>query len=160
MSHHHLPPTLRLGPVSFTVTDLDRSIRFYQDDIGLRVHERDDADAMLGDGELDLLALTEEPDARPAGRHAGLYHVAIRYPTRAALADAYRRLRDVEWPIRQATDHGTHEAIYLSDPDGNDLELMWDRPPDQWPHDDRGHISAVATKDLDLDELARVDAEA
>ena len=59
---------------------------------------------------------------------AGLHHVAIRYPTRAGLADALRRLREVDWPIRQATDHGTHEAIYISDPDGNDLELCWDRP--------------------------------
>jgi catechol 2,3-dioxygenase len=82
----------------------------------------------------------------------GRHHVAIRYPTRPALADALRRLREVDWPIRQATDHGTHEAIYLSDPDGNDLELMWDRPPDQWPRDGDGH-SAFADGELDLDRL-------
>ena len=83
---------------------------------------------------------------------AGLHHVAIRYPTRVALADALQRLRSVDWPIRQATDHGTHEAIYLSDPDGNDLELAWDRPPAQWPRDEHGQIGFFDS-DLDLDRL-------
>jgi catechol 2,3-dioxygenase len=82
----------------------------------------------------------------------GLHHVAIRYPTRAGLADALRRLREVDWPIRQATDHGTHEAIYISDPDGNDLELCWDRSPDQWPQ--TGEEYARAQGELDLDRLA------
>ncbi|HEY0388404.1 MAG TPA: VOC family protein [Gaiellales bacterium] len=85
---------------------------------------------------------------------AGLHHVAIRYPTRPALADALRRLRQIGWPIRQATDHGTHEAIYLSDPDGNDLELMWDRQPEEWPRDAGGRIRFVGD-DLDLDGLLR-----
>jgi catechol 2,3-dioxygenase len=79
--------------------------------------------------------------------------VAIRYPTRAALADALRRLRSVDWPIRQATDHGTHEAIYISDPDGNDVELMWDRDPSEWPRDASGHAVGAFGPDLDLDAL-------
>jgi catechol 2,3-dioxygenase len=83
---------------------------------------------------------------------AGLHHVAILYPTRAGLADAVRRLQAVDWPLRQLTDHGTHEAIYLSDPDGNDLELAWDRPPAQWPRDEHGQIGFFDT-DLDLDRL-------
>ena len=83
---------------------------------------------------------------------AGLHHVAIRYPTRPALADALQRLREASWPIRQATDHGTHEAIYLSDPDGNDVELTCDRAPEHWPRDAEGHI-AFADSDLDLDRL-------
>jgi len=85
---------------------------------------------------------------------AGLHHVAIRYPTRAGLADALARLRQADWPIRQSTDHGTHEAIYLSDPDGNDLELMCDRPPEQWPRDAQGHIGFVDSH-LDLDALLK-----
>ena len=85
---------------------------------------------------------------------AGLHHVAIRYPSRAALADALRRVRAAGMPIRQASDHGTHEAIYLSDPDGNDLELMWDRPFDAWPRDALGHVQG-RFGDLDLDALAR-----
>jgi catechol 2,3-dioxygenase len=86
---------------------------------------------------------------------AGLHHVAILYPTRAALADALRRLRSVDWPIRQATDHGTHEAIYLSDPDRNDLELYCDRPPEQWPRAADGTLFGTAGSDLDLDALLR-----
>jgi catechol 2,3-dioxygenase len=84
---------------------------------------------------------------------AGLHHVAIRYPSRAALADALLRLRTVGWPIRQASDHGTHEAIYVSDPDGNDLELCWDRPFEAWPRDALGHLELIFD-DLDLDALA------
>ena len=84
---------------------------------------------------------------------AGLHHVALRYPTRAGLADAYARLRAVDWPIRQATDHGTHEAIYSSDPDGNDVELMWDRPFDAWPRDADGHLTGGFGPDIDLEAL-------
>jgi catechol 2,3-dioxygenase len=83
----------------------------------------------------------------------GLHHVALRYPTRAGLADAYRRIRDAGVPVRQASDHGTHEAIYLSDPDGNDLELMWDRPPDRWPRDEQGRLASELGPELDLDAL-------
>ena len=67
--------------------------------------------------------------------------------------DALRRLRAAEWPVRQASDHGTHEAIYISDPDGNDLELTWDRPFDAWPRDALGHLQGLFD-DLDLDALA------
>ena len=84
---------------------------------------------------------------------AGLHHVAIRYPTRAGLADALRRLRAVDWPIRQASDHGTHEAIYISDPDGNDLELCWDRPHRGVAARRLGRLGVEAFGDLDLDAL-------
>jgi catechol 2,3-dioxygenase len=86
---------------------------------------------------------------------AGLHHVAILYPTRAGLADAVRRLQAVDWPLRQLTDHGTHEAVYISDPDGNDLELYWDRPESEWPVDDEGHL-AFAGGELDLEDLLTV----
>jgi catechol 2,3-dioxygenase len=82
----------------------------------------------------------------------GLHHVAINYPTRPALADALRRLDAIGHPIRQASDHGTHEAIYISDPDGNDLELAWDRPQARWPRDEHGRL-AMTFGDLDLDDL-------
>jgi catechol 2,3-dioxygenase len=82
----------------------------------------------------------------------GLHHVAINYPTRPALADALRRLDAIGHPIRQASDHGTHEAIYISDPDGNDLELAWDRPQARWPRDAHGRL-AMTFGDLDLDDL-------
>jgi len=83
---------------------------------------------------------------------AGLHHVAIRYPTKATLADALRRLQEVDWPLRQTTDDGTHLAIYISDPDGNDLELCWDRAFDERPRDADGHLQGKSA-DLDLEEL-------
>src|SRR3982750_2869600 len=74
---------------------------------------------------------------------AGLHHGALLYPPRAALADAVRRLRDVDWPLRQISDHGTHLAIYISDPDGNHLELAWDRPVEERPRDEAGRGGAA-----------------
>src|SRR5688500_16699699 len=128
-----LPATLRLGAAHLTVSDLDRSVGFYQDALGLRQHRRDDAVAALGTGGEDLLVLHEEPGARPAGRHAGLYHFALLYPTREELARAVQRLAVTRTPISGASDHGVSEAIYLPDPDGNGIELYADRPRDAWP---------------------------
>jgi catechol 2,3-dioxygenase len=82
----------------------------------------------------------------------GLHHVAILFATRAGLADVVRRLIEADWPLRQLADHGTHEAVYVSDPDGNDLELYWDRPPKKWPRTEAGHLEFTGG-DLDLDEL-------
>ena len=79
--------------------------------------------------------------------------MALAYPSRRALADAYRRLKNADWPIRQTADHGTHEAIYVTDPDGNDVELMWDRPFERWPRDEHGHLIGQFGDELDLGEL-------
>jgi catechol 2,3-dioxygenase len=128
-----LPATLRLGAVHLTVTDLDRSVAFYEDSIGLRLHRREGGVAAMGVGEEDLLVLYEEPEARRAGRHAGLYHYALLYPSRDELAHAALRLAATKTPIQGASDHGTHEAIYLPDPDGNGIELAADRPRERWP---------------------------
>ena len=115
-----LPAGLRLGPAHLTVTDLDRSVAFYGDVVGLRVHRREGAAAALGGGEgEEALVLVEEPGAAAAGRHAGLYHVALLYPSREELAHAVGRIAVTHAPIEGASDHGTHEAIYLSDPDRN-----------------------------------------
>src|SRR5829696_1630230 len=123
-----LPATLRLGAVHLTVTDLDRSVALYEKAIGLRLHRREDSLAVMGAGEEDLLVLYEEPGARRAGRHAGLYHFALLFPSREELARAALRLAATKTPIQGASDHGTHEAIYLPDPDGNGIELAADRP--------------------------------
>jgi catechol 2,3-dioxygenase len=128
-----LPATTRLGPAHLTVTDLDRALAFYRDLVGLHLHSRSGSDATIGDGEEETLVLVEEPGARRAGRHAGLYHVALLYPTRVELARAALRLGASRTPIQGASDHGTHDAIYLADPDGNGVELAADNPREQWP---------------------------
>jgi catechol 2,3-dioxygenase len=151
-----LPATLRPGAVHLTVSDLERSLAFYTDALGLRLHRRDDGAAALGAGEEDVLVLTEARDARPAGRHAGLYHVALLYPSRAELARAAVRLADRRTLIEGASDHGTHEAIYLADPDGNGLELAADRPRAQWP-DLRTYVGGPRA--LDVPDLLGVVAD-
>ena len=126
--------TLHLGPAHLTVTDLDRALEFYERALGLRVRTRDAESATLhAGGGADLLVLVAEPGARPAGRHAGLYHVALLHPSRHELARAAARLAETRTPILGASDHGISEAIYLPDPDGNEIELAADRPRDAWP---------------------------
>lgn len=146
-----LPATLRLGPVHLTVTSLDRSVAWYQRALGLRVHRHDVTEAALGDGEVDVLVLHEDGTARPAGRHAGLYHYALLYPTREELARAALRLAATQTPIQGLSDHLTHEAIYLPDPDGNGIELAADRPRDQWPSPQRAY--GAGPQPLDTDAL-------
>src|SRR5918912_3850010 len=101
--------------------------------MGLGVHRREDSVAVMGAGEEDLVVLYEEPSARRAGRHAGLYHFALLFPSRQELARAALRLAARKTPIQGASDHGTHEAIYLPDPDRNGIELAADRPRELWP---------------------------
>jgi catechol 2,3-dioxygenase len=148
-----LPATLRLGAVHLTVSDLDRSVAFYQDALGLRHQRREDPVAALGAGGEELVVLHEEPGARPAGRHAGLYHYALLFPSREELARAVGRLAATRTPLDGASDHGVSEAIYLSDPDGNGIELYADRPREAWPPAPPGERIGMYTRALDLDDL-------
>ena len=143
-----LPATLRLGPANLTVSDLDRSVAWYQEVLGLRVHAHEATVAELGDGAETVLVLHEDPRAQPAGRHAGLYHFALLYPSREELARAALRLAATRTPIEGASDHRTHEAIYLPDPDGNGIELAADRPREAWPAD-LGYAGGPAPLDLE-----------
>jgi catechol 2,3-dioxygenase len=147
-----LPANLSLGPVELTVTSLDRSIEWYETALGLRLHSRADGIAELGDGTTVVLRLVEDPQAQPAGRHAGLYHYALLYPSREELGRAVIRLIGLRTPVQGASDHGTHEAIYLPDPDGNGIELAADRPRDQWPTPDE-EFSRGGPMPLDVDNL-------
>jgi catechol 2,3-dioxygenase len=146
-----LPATLRLGPVHLTVTDLDRSVGFYEDAIGLQLHRREGPIAVMGAGGEDLLTLVEEPGARPAGRHAGLYHFALLHPSREELARAAQRLAATRTPISGASDHGISEAIYLPDPDENGIELAADRPRERWG--DLKDPTTIGPRPLDLQGL-------
>jgi catechol 2,3-dioxygenase len=127
-----LPATLRVGPVELTVTDLDRSVDFYERAIGLQPHRREDGRAAMGAGGEDLLVLVEDPQAQHAGRHAGLYHFALLHPSRHELARAAYRLAATRTRITGASDHGISEAIYLPDPDDNGIELAADRGREHW----------------------------
>jgi catechol 2,3-dioxygenase len=142
------------------VSDVDRSVAFYQRALGLRVHAHDATRAELGDGHETVVVLYEDGQAGPAGRHAGLYHYALLYPSREALARAAVRLASTRTPIQGASDHGTHEAIYLGDPDGNGIELAADRPREVWPTPEE-EFSRGGPRPLDFDSLfAAVETEA
>jgi len=117
----------------------------------LRDHARTDGRSVLGAGAEDLLVLIEEPAARPAGRHAGLYHFALLHPSRLELSRAARRLLETHTPISGASDHGISEAIYLPDPDGNGIELAADRGRERWG--DLGNPATVGPAALDLQGL-------
>jgi catechol 2,3-dioxygenase len=136
MSTHEstvLGTATRMGAVHLTVTDLDRSVAWYEQALGLQLQRRDENVAALGAGSEDLVVLREDPSAHPSGRHAGLYHLALLFPSREGLARAAQRLAVTRTPIEGASDHGISEAIYLPDPDGNGIELAADRPREAWP---------------------------
>jgi catechol 2,3-dioxygenase len=147
-----LPATLRLGVVHLTVTDLDRSVAWYQSALGLRVHRHDVDTAALGDGGAEVLVLHEDSTAGQPGRTSGLYHYALLFGSREELARTALRLAAAKAPIQGASDHGTHEAIYLPDLDGNGIELAADRPREQWPTPEE-EFTGDGPKRLDLDAL-------
>jgi catechol 2,3-dioxygenase len=151
-----LDPGVDIGHVHLKTADIDRVEAFYVGVLGFDVVVRlpDALFISAGGYHHDLGFNTwQSKGGSPAPPTAtGLYHVAIRYPTRAALGDALARLLEVRWPLDGATDHGTHEALYLRDPDQNGLELYWDRPQEQWPLDGEGHLTFVGGR-VDLDDL-------
>ena len=148
-----LPDALRLGATRLVVTDLERSTAFYQDVLGLtRLADSAEGIARFGGAaDIAILELAELPGARRAGRHAGLYHVALLFPTREELARVVERIAATRTRIDGASDHGTHEAIYLPDPDGNGIELAADRPRDTWP--DLSNIEEIRPRPLDMHAL-------
>lgn len=125
-------PATRLGHVQLTVADLEREVAFYQDVLGLSAIRRGPGQASLGAGGTELLRLVERSGARRVPRTTGLYHFALLAPTREPLAQWLRRIAQTRTPIQGMVDHWTHEAIYLPDPEGNGIELAWDRPREQW----------------------------
>jgi len=127
-----VPAQTRPGAVHLTVSDLDRSIGYYESAVGLRVHDRAGDRAALGAGGEDLLVLSELPGARPAHGHAGLYHFALLVPQRDDLARWLAHAARDGVALVGLSDHFVSEAIYLSDPDDHGIEIYWDRPRDVW----------------------------
>ncbi len=157
---------VRLGHAHLRTADIDRVRYFYVDVLGFDViAERRDVPGWGTVGDVLFLSAggyhhhlgfntwkSKDSGPMPDG-FTGLHHIAIAYPSRRALADAYRRLRAIAWPIRQAESYSTHDAIYVIDPDGNTLELMWDKPPEEWARDSEGHQAMIFGEPLDLEEL-------
>ena len=146
-----------IGHVHLKVADLDRSLAFYCDVLGFELTQRfGQSAAFISAGgyhhHLGLNTWESRGGSPPGPGATGLYHVAIRYPDRATLADALRRLVENRIPITGATDHGVSEAIYLRDPDENGLELYRDRPREEWPRRANGEL-AMFNAPLDLDAL-------
>lgn len=138
MTEASIPAGAHIGHVHLKVADLERAIGFYRDVMGFDLlHRFGDQAAFLSAGGYHHhigLNTWESKGGTPAPPgHSGLYHFAINYPTRRDLAVALKRLLDHRWAIGGASDHGTHEAIYLDDPDGNGIELAWDRDQSEWP---------------------------
>src|SRR5215475_7443901 len=149
-----IDPGVRIGHVHLKVADLDRALAFYCDVLGFGLMQRlgDEAAFVSAGGyhhHIGLNTWHSKGGSPPPPGTTGLFHVAIRYPTRRALADAVRRLAEAGVPISGASDHGVSEAIYLDDPDGNGVELYRDRPQAEWPRDAAGNLTMI-TKALDL----------
>ena len=147
-----------IGHVHLKTANIDRIYAFYVDILGFDVVARMPTALFLSSGgyhhHLAFNTWESEGGTPPPPGTTGLYHVAIRYPTRASLGDALMRLVNSKWPLEGVNDHGTHEALYLRDPDDNGLELYWDRPESEWPLDEQGHL-AFTQKQLDLEGLLK-----
>ena len=152
-------PHVTIGHVHLKVADLERSLRFYCDVLGFDLMQRmSDQAAFVSAGgyhhHIGLNTWDSRGGSPPPPGATGLFHIGILYPTRAALADAVRGLMKARIRLDGASDHGVSEAIYLRDPDGNGIELYWDRPKEQWPRTSKGELG-MGTEPLDLEGLLR-----
>jgi catechol 2,3-dioxygenase len=151
-------PDARIGHVHLKVADLDRAIAFYGGVLGFELTQKYGTQAaFLSAGgyhhHIGLNTWHSKGAPPPPAHSTGLFHLAIRYPDRRSLADALRRLSDAGVPLGGASDHGVSEALYLSDPDGNGIELYRDRPREEWPRTPGGEEIAMVTEPLDLRDL-------
>ncbi len=154
-----IDPRVRIGHVHLKVADLERALGFYCGVLGFAVTQRyGPSAAFVSAGgyhhHIGLNTWESRGGPPPAPGTTGLYHVAILYPSRAALADALRRVMAAGIRLDGASDHGVSEALYLRDPDGNGVELCWDRPEDQWPRAADGTLAMVSDR-LDVAGLLR-----
>lgn len=154
---YKVPAEARIGHVHLKVSNLDKALKFYRDILGFEITERigDQAVFLSAGGyhhHIGLNTWHSEGAGRASKSGVGLFHAAILYPTRKDLAFVVKRLFEKGYPLEGAADHGVSEAIYLDDPDGNGIELYWDKPREEWPEDDEGGIK-MYTHRLDLKSL-------
>jgi catechol 2,3-dioxygenase len=152
-----IDPGVDIGHVHLKVADLDRALGFYVGVLGFELQQRLGSQAAFVSAggyhhHIGLNTWESRGGSPPPPGTTGLFHLAIRYPARKALADALRRLLAAGVPLQGASDHGVSEALYLSDPDGNGVELYWDRPQAAWPRSADGTL-AMVTEPLDLRAL-------
>jgi len=157
MSDNPISSEVRIGHVHLKVADLERALRFYCGVLGFELMQRHgDEVAFISAGgyhhHIGLNTWESAGGQPPPPNSTGLYHFAILYPNRAELADALRRLIKAGIPLEGASDHGVSEALYLRDPDGNGIELYWDRPKEEWPRSNVNRVQ-MYTRPLDLDAL-------
>jgi catechol 2,3-dioxygenase len=156
-SNPKIDPRVCIGHVHLKVADLERALGFYCDVLGFELTQRYGAGAAFVSAggyhhHIGLNTWESLSGSPPTTGTTGLYHLAILYPTRVALADAFRRLMDAGISLDGASNHGVSEALYLRDPDQNGVELYWDRPSADWPRDAAGNL-AMFTEPLDLKSL-------
>ena len=157
-------PDVKIGHVHLTVSDLQKSLKFYRDLLGFEITTTfGDSAVFLSAGgyhhHIGLNTWNGKGATPPPPGHTGLYHFALLYPSRKALAKVVKRLYELNFPIAGASDHGVSESIYLTDPDGNGVELYADRPLEEWPINEKGHLE-MTTKHLDLlDLLSELDRD-
>jgi catechol 2,3-dioxygenase len=157
MSDYKIPAQTRIGHVHLKVSDIQKSLAFYGGLLGFEVQMMygDQAAFISAGGYHHHIGLNtwHSKGASPAPEYApGLYHTAILYPERKDLAAILQRLIDAKYPLTGASDHGVSEAIYLDDPDGNGVELYWDRPKEQWPVNEAGEMT-MFTRSLNIKGL-------
>lgn len=157
MNTYKIPEKTRIGHVHLKVADLERALEFYQGLLGFELTMRYGAQAAFisAGGYHHHIGLNtwHSKDAPPASIYGvGLYHTAVLYPTRKDLAVIYDRLRKADYPLTGASDHGVSEALYLDDPDGNGVELYYDKPKEIWPVNSDGSLN-MYTRALDLQDL-------
>ncbi len=159
MNSYKIPAQTRIGHIHLKVSDIGRAKAFYCDVLGFEIITTYGNDALFisAGGYHHHIGLNtwHSKNAPPAPVNLpGLYHTAILYPTRKDLAVVFKRLMAIAYPLTGASDHGVSEAIYLNDPDGNGVELYWDRPKEEWPLDGNGNIQ-VLTERLDIESLLK-----
>ncbi len=157
MKNYTIPKNTRIGHIHLKVGDLERSLEFYRDLLGFEITQRygDQAVFISAGGYHHHIGLNtwNSKNAPPAAKNGvGLFHTAILYPERKDLATILDRLQKAGYPLTGAADHGVSEALYMDDPDGNGVELYWDRPEEKWPVDKDGNIE-MYTRALDLNSL-------